>query len=209
LNNYWREHVARGINRLKPLQIERLSAPGRYSDGGGLYLAVGKTGAKAWVFLYMRGYKPEPAPLAEADETAGKPHKRPVRHELGLGSLHDVPVADARAKAATLRAVLDKGGDPKAERNRQRAVTFTAAAEQYIAAHKAGWRAECPRDLALCNRLLASGRILVQSHASSANIIIEAGNSGASLTAPPEAHLPGLDPDMGWDNCPSVAAKSA
>lgn len=113
-----------GINRLKPLQVERLSTPGRYSDGGGLYLVVSKSGAKAWVFLYMRGGK---------------------RRELGLGALQDVPVADARTKAATLRAVLDKGGDPQAERDRQRAeaapaVTFKAAAEQYIAAHKAGWR---------------------------------------------------------------------
>ena len=116
--------MARGINRLKPLQIDRLGTPGRYADGGGLYLSVSKSGAKAWVFLYMRSGK---------------------RRELGLGALQDVPVADARAKAATLRTVLDKGGDPQAERDRQRAeaapaVTFKDAAEQYIAAHKAGWR---------------------------------------------------------------------
>src|SRR5262245_37396353 len=116
--------MARGINRLKPLQIERQSKPGRYSDGGGLYLVVGKTGAKAWAFLYMRDGK---------------------RRELGLGALADVPVADARAKAAALRAVLDKGGDPQAERDRQRVeaappCTFKEAAEQYIASHKAGWR---------------------------------------------------------------------
>jgi integrase len=113
-----------GIHRLKPMQIERLRKPGRHSDGGGLYLAIGKGGAKAWVFLYM---------------LAGK------RRELGLGALQDVPVAAARKKAAELRAVLDKGGDPQAERDRQRAdaapaVTFKEAAEQYIAAHKAGWR---------------------------------------------------------------------
>jgi integrase len=118
--------VARGINRLKPLQIDRQSKPGRYSDGGGLYLVVGKTGGKSWAFLYMRDGK---------------------RRELGLGALADVPVAEARAKAAALRAVLDKGGDPQAERDRQRVeaappCTFKSAAEQYIAAHKAGWRNE-------------------------------------------------------------------
>lgn len=116
--------MARGINRLKPLEIERRSKPGRYSDGGGLYLVVGKTGAKSWAFLYMRAKK---------------------RRELGLGALADVPVTEARAKAATLRAVLDRGGDPQAERDKQRVEaapprTFKEAAEEYIAAHKAGWR---------------------------------------------------------------------
>lgn len=116
--------MARGINRLKPLQIERLSTPGRYSDGGGLYLVVGKTGAKAWAFLYMRDGK---------------------RRELGLGALNDAPVADARAKAAALRSVLDKGGDPQAARDQQRIAaapprTFKDAAKDYITDNKAGWR---------------------------------------------------------------------
>ena len=116
--------MARGINRLKPLQIERLSMPGRYSDGGGLYLVVGKSGAKAWAFLYMRDGK---------------------RRELGLGALKDVPVADARAKAAALRSVLDKGGDPQAERDKQRVEAapprmFKAAAEDFITDNEAGWR---------------------------------------------------------------------
>ena len=116
--------VARGINRLKPLQVDRQSKAGRYADGGGLYLVVGKTGAKSWAFLYMRDGK---------------------RRELGLGALNDVPVAAAREKAATLRAVLDAGGDPQQERDRQRVeaappVTFKTAAEQYITDHKAGWK---------------------------------------------------------------------
>jgi integrase len=116
--------VARGINRLKPLQVDRQSTPGRYADGGGLYLTVGKTGAKAWAFLYMRDGR---------------------RRELGLGALNDVPIAAAREKAAALRAVLDKGGDPQQERDRQRVeamppVTFKEAAVQYIGDHKAGWK---------------------------------------------------------------------
>src|SRR5260370_20190216 len=116
--------MARGINRLKPLQVDRQSKPGRYADGGGLYLTVGSTGAKAWAFLYMR---------------AGK------RRELGLGALNDVPVSAAREKAAALRAVLDAGGDPQTERDRQRVeaappVTFKEAAQQYVADHRAGWK---------------------------------------------------------------------
>lgn len=116
--------MARGINRLKPLQIERTRKPGRFSDGGGLYLAVSKAETKAWAFLYMRDGR---------------------RRELGLGALQDVPVTVAREKAAALRAVLDKGGDPQVERDRQRAasappITFKKAAEDYIADNRAGWR---------------------------------------------------------------------
>jgi integrase len=118
--------MANGINRLKPLTIAQQRTPGRFADGGGLYLTVSKTGAKAWVFLYMRDGK---------------------RRELGLGAIADVPVTEARSKAATLRAVLDKGGDPQAERDRQRAEvapprTFKEAAEDYIADNRAGWKNE-------------------------------------------------------------------
>lgn len=118
--------MANGINRLKPLTIAQQRTPGRYADGGGLYLTVSKTGAKAWVFLSMRDGK---------------------RRELGLGAIADVPVTEARVKAATLRAVLDRGGDPQAERDRQRVAaappcTFQKAAEDYIADNRAGWRNE-------------------------------------------------------------------
>jgi integrase len=106
------------------LEVERKREPGRYSDGGGLYLVVSAKGAKSWAFIYMRDRK---------------------RRELGLGSLHDVSLVDARAKAAKLRSALDKGLDPQTERDRERAeaappCTFKEAAEQYIAAHRAGWR---------------------------------------------------------------------
>ena len=32
--------MPRTLNRLKPLSVERTKAPGRYADGGGLYLIV-------------------------------------------------------------------------------------------------------------------------------------------------------------------------
>ena len=82
-----------GLSRLKPLQIARASTPGRLSDGGGLYLIIGKTEhrPKSWAFLYFKEKK---------------------RRELGIGSLEDVSAADARALAAALRAAEAKGVDP-------------------------------------------------------------------------------------------------
>ncbi len=40
------------IYKLKPLMIAREMSPGRYGDGGALYLQVGGTGTKSWIFRY-------------------------------------------------------------------------------------------------------------------------------------------------------------
>jgi integrase len=120
--------MARGHGRLKPLQIERFKGPGKLSDGGGLYLIAGRNGSRTWVFRYTR---------------------KGTSVELGLGASRALPVLDARDKAAELRAVLAAGGDPKQYREDQRqlqarqsakAITFKAAAKQYIEANRAGWR---------------------------------------------------------------------
>ena len=120
--------MLRGTSRLKPLQIERFKGPGKLSDGGGLYLVIGRNGSRAWVFRYTRQGKAV---------------------ELGLGAVASVPVKQARATAADLRTALGTGEDARAYRDRQRrlvalkearSVTFEKAAEQYIEANKAGWR---------------------------------------------------------------------
>jgi integrase len=120
--------MRRGINRLRPLQIERFKGPGKVSDGGGLYLIIGRNGSRTWVFRYTRQGKAV---------------------ELGLGAVASVPVTEARAAAGDLRGALVAGEDPRAHRDRQRrlvalkharSVTFEKAAERYIEANKAGWR---------------------------------------------------------------------
>src|SRR5437762_2531365 len=108
--------MRRGINRLRPLQIERFKGPGKLSDGNGLYLVVGLNGSRTWVFRYTRQGKAV---------------------ELGLGAVVSVPVKQARAAAADLRGALAAGEDPRAHRARQRqlaalkharSVTFEKAA---------------------------------------------------------------------------------
>src|SRR5712671_2342601 len=77
---HWRLGVMRrGTNRLRPLQIERFKGPGKLSDGGGLYLIIGRNGSRTWVFRYTR---------------------RSKAVELGLGAVASVPVTEARAAAA-------------------------------------------------------------------------------------------------------------
>lgn len=42
----------RSINKLSAKQIEAFKEPGRYSDGGNLYLVVTQARTRQWVFRY-------------------------------------------------------------------------------------------------------------------------------------------------------------
>jgi hypothetical protein len=44
----------RATNKLTALKVSRLNAMGRYADGNGLWLQIGPTGSKSWLFRYMR-----------------------------------------------------------------------------------------------------------------------------------------------------------
>lgn len=68
---------------------------GRHSDGDGLQLVVSETGRKKWVLRYQ---------------------VNGVRRDKGLGSYPDVSLKEARAKAASDRALIAKGSDPIEER---------------------------------------------------------------------------------------------
>jgi integrase len=117
--------MALGLNRLGVKELERRVAAGRYSDGGGLYLLVSKAGTKSWAFMVVVARK---------------------RYELGLGALAAVSVADARAKAAAIRADVARGVDPVLARDTQiratsqQGTTFRDVATAYMDAHRAGWR---------------------------------------------------------------------
>ena len=116
--------MARQVGKLAPNAASKITKPGRYADGGGLYLVVSRSEAKSWGFRYMRGGK---------------------AHELGLGPTHAFSLAEARERARKLRQQLADGADPlaaKREARREAApkMTFAAVAELYIKAHEAGWR---------------------------------------------------------------------
>ena len=79
----------RTLHKLSPKAVEKLTKPGRYSDGGGLYLVVEKGGARRWVFLYRWKANALPGP--------GR------LREMGLGSLLNVSLPEAREAAAAAR----------------------------------------------------------------------------------------------------------
>ena len=126
--------MARQTHRLTTIKVARVSKPGLYCDGHGLYLRVSARGTKSWIYRYR--------------------HKGKLR-DMGLGSAGLVSLADARAVAhehakamlAFRHGTVDL--DPITNRRQLKAarrieaakgMTFQACADAYIAAHKAGWR---------------------------------------------------------------------
>jgi integrase len=122
--------MAKTLEKLSALKVQRLKAPGLYSDGGGLYLQIKAAGARSWVFRYRMGGRKTP-------------------RDMGLGSLDSVSLAEARLKAADKRSLISDGVDPIEARKRDKAaaaldaskaITFKDCATAYLAAHREGWR---------------------------------------------------------------------
>lgn len=116
------------VGRLNALAVSRASKPGFHSDGSGLYLQVTRSGARTWVYRFMLHGK---------------------AREMGLGSLRDVSLADARRRAAECRRLRSAGIDPinarRAERKEAdleaaRALTFKECATAFIQDHSTSWR---------------------------------------------------------------------
>ena len=100
--------------------------PGRYGDGGNLYLYVRENGSRAWLVRYtLPGRK---------------------ARDMGLGCAEDVSLADARELARQARLLLQQGKDPLEERHAEQqasveaGMTFKEVGEKYIAAHTPGWK---------------------------------------------------------------------
>ena len=89
--------------------VQQTKAPGRHADGNGLYLIVDPTGAKRWVLRTIVNGR---------------------RRDMGLGSVELVSLKNAREQAVKYRNIARNGGDPIAERRRDKAIvpTFSEAA---------------------------------------------------------------------------------
>jgi integrase len=120
--------MARIIEKLSPLAVNKATKPGYFGDGAGLWLQVSPTGSKSWIFRFT---------------ISGK------QREMGLGALHTVTLSEARARAKECRLLMLDGKDPldtrKATRlaealERAKMMTFDQCAAAYIAAHRSGWK---------------------------------------------------------------------
>jgi len=118
---------------LIPLQVGREANPGRYCDGGGLYLQVKPGGSKSWLFRY---------------KVEGKSRM------IGLGAFPDVSLSSARKKAEALRGLRGNNIDPHTAREKERervrleaarAMTFQQCAETFVASREVGWKSDTHR----------------------------------------------------------------
>ena len=109
------------VPSLTPLRVKHAKA-GRHGDGAGLYLLVSPSGAKSWMIRV---------------QSQGK------RRDIGLGSISDLSLEEAREKARELRKVTRAGGDPIAARDKREVVppSFKAAAEACHDGLTSGWSA--------------------------------------------------------------------
>jgi integrase len=113
------------MGKLTVATVKGMTKPGRYADGGGLFLDV-RGGSRAWVYRYQLATK---------------------ERLMSLGSVEAVSLAEARARHAAAVALVRGKRDPLNEREQAKAVklaeqamTFGAAVEAYIQAHRSAWR---------------------------------------------------------------------
>jgi integrase len=117
-------------NSLSTLKIKKLKEPGRYADGGGLYLQISRWNTCSWIFRFERGGR---------------------ERQMGLGPIDLVSLKDARERAWAARRLLLDGQDPIEARKEQhgalrlaavKGITFEQCARSFIEAHAPSWRNE-------------------------------------------------------------------
>jgi integrase len=109
-------------------KVERLKTPGRYPDGHNLYLQVGDTGGKSWLFRFERDGR---------------------ERWHGLGAAYTFSLKEARARARAARQLLADGIDPIDHRKAEKAklaaakaklLIFREATERYFDQHEGKWK---------------------------------------------------------------------
>lgn len=99
----------------KTVQARIKGPPGRFSDGGGLYLVVPKSGRAYWMLRF----------------TANKKRK-----EMTLGRAEDLPLADARAEAAVKMQQHRQGLNPLIAKQRSQQGSIQSVDDLFADWHK-------------------------------------------------------------------------
>ncbi len=107
------------MGKLTVGKVRALTVPGRYGDGGNLYLQITRRGTKSW---------------SQRIVIDGK------RHDLGLGPWPVVSLAKARERAFANRVAIADGRDPLAEKRQPKTPTFGEASDRALEANRARWR---------------------------------------------------------------------
>ena len=121
--------LARALNKFTIRKVAALKEPGRYSDGGGLYLRITPAGARSWVFMTAVGGK---------------------RVEIGLGAETAVGLSAARRLANQMREATVLGRNPRdvvePHAPAKLILTFGEYADTYVASVESGWKSVTHRE---------------------------------------------------------------
>lgn len=108
------------MGKLTATAVRAASEPGRYGDGEGLFLAIGKRGGKSWIVRVQKDGR---------------------RRDIGLGSASKVPLRLARERATEVREKIERGIDPVAERAKAAGIpTFSEAVKKVHAENAPSWK---------------------------------------------------------------------
>ena len=107
------------MGKLTHKGIAALTRPGKYADGGGLFLRVTASGSRQWIQRITIGGR---------------------ERALGLGGWPLVSIKAARDLAVDNRRAVAAGRDPLAEKREAAAPTVREAAQRTLAANRARWR---------------------------------------------------------------------
>ena len=119
------------LNLLTDRRIRAIKEPGRYTDGGGLVLQCGPSGAKSWLFVFKRSGR---------------------RTVMGLGGIASVSLAEARQKALACRKAVAEGCNPLTERRSKEEIpTFSETVASFPRRPPACGLAECQAPRAVEN----------------------------------------------------------
>lgn len=122
----WDKTLGKGENQVGKLtaaKAKSLTKPGRYGDGGGLYLRVAPGGSRQWVQRLMTNRR---------------------RRDLGLGGFPVVSLAEARTRSLKLRAAATEARFAallgKRVNERRKVLSFREAAEKVHETKKLQWK---------------------------------------------------------------------
>lgn len=102
------------MGNLTALKVKH-AKPGVHGDGKGLYLRVKPSGARSWVLRVQHDGR---------------------REDIGLGSVDDLSLNEAREKSAHLRKLARQGIDARAERDKHKRIGIPTFAEAVKAVHE-------------------------------------------------------------------------
>ena len=111
-------------HKLSALTVSKMSKPGVYGDGAGLFIRVTEGGSKHWIHRFSLRNK---------------------AHWMGLGPYPEITLDKARQLTLEARRLRLQGINPITERDAENArkhgaITFQECADQYIASHRTGWK---------------------------------------------------------------------